>query len=158
MEAVPLPIPEDVRDLLADLTNKTIIVDPDRQLDPTTLPLIARYVSDKDELLALSCWDMAGAAITAGAFAMIPKPVVEESIQTGVLDELVAECFHEVANIASRWLHRGTTPHLRLSEIHEGWRDDELELIQNGRARSFVMNVEGYGDGRCACVALGQAT
>lgn len=158
MEPVPLPIPEDVRDLLADLTNKIIIVDPDRKLNPRDLPLVARYVGDSGELLALTCWDMAGAATTAGAFAMIPRPVVEESIETGVLDDLVADCFHEVANIASRWLHRGTTPHVRLSEIHEGWRDDEEALLDGGRARSFVMNVEGYGDGRCACVAFGPSS
>jgi hypothetical protein len=158
MEPVPLPIPEDVRDLLADLTNKVIIVDSDRELDPTTLPIVARYVSDTGELLALSCWDIPCAAITAGAFAMIPKPVVEECIAKQELDELVAECFHEVANIASRWLHRSTTPHLRLSEIHNGWYEDERELLEGGRARGYVMNVEGFGDGKVACVALGKAS
>jgi hypothetical protein len=158
MEAVPLPIPEDVRDLLADLTNKVVIVDSDRQLDPTTLPIVARYIGDNDELLALSCWDVACAAITAGAFAMIPKPVVEECVANQELDELVAECFHEVANIASRWLHRSTTPHLRLAEIHNGWREDELALLEDGRSRGYVLNVEGYGDGRAACVALGKSS
>jgi hypothetical protein len=155
MDAVPLPIPEDVRDLLADLTNKIVIVDSDRTMDPTELDLVARYVSDTGELIALSCWNLAAAGSTGGAFAMVPRHTVDDVVASGVLDELLNDCFYEVANIASRWLHRATTPHLRLTEVHTGWYDDERELLANGRSRGFVISVEGYADGKAACVALG---
>lgn len=157
MDAVPLPIPEDIRDLLADLTNKIVIVDSDRKMDPTELDLVARYVSDTDELIALSCWNLAAAGAAGGAFAMVPWHTVDDIVGSGELDELLTDCFYEVANIASRWLHRSTTPHLRLTEVHTGWREDERALLANGRARGFVISIEGYSDGKAACVAFGPA-
>lgn len=153
MEPVPLPIPEDVRDLLADLTGRATAVDSDRTLDVKTLPVVARYEGDGGVLLAVSAWAPALAAAAGGALAMVPRGQVEEAASTGELNELLMECFHEVANIASRWLHTSTTPHLKLVAVRVGWEADEVELVDSGRARCFTATIDGYGGGKLGCVA-----
>jgi hypothetical protein len=153
MEPVPLPLPEDVRNLLADLTGRAVAVDSDRALDVSQLPIIARYEGDDGVLLAVSAWAPGIAASAGGALAMVPRGQVEDAVSSGELNELLMECFHEVANIASRWLHSSTTPHLKLAAVRVGWEADELELAGTGRARCFTATIDGYGGGALGCAA-----
>jgi hypothetical protein len=154
MDAVPLPLPEDVRALLGDLTNRVVAVEPSRTIDIAALPLVARYESDNGQLLAVAAWDVGLAAAVGGALAMVPKAQIEEAVQTGALSELLDECFREVTNIASRWLHSGTTPHLRLARVATGWAEDERALLETGTTCAFAVELDGYGAGTLACVAL----
>jgi hypothetical protein len=152
MDAVPLPIPEDVRDLLRDLLAKGVACDPDRKPAPETLPIVAKYVGDDDELLALTCWELPLAAHAGAALAMLPAGHVADALKAGRLEGMLEECFAEVANIVSRWLHTSSTPHLRFVGLSE-WDDASVALVGAGRVRGFVVSIEGGGSGKLVCVA-----
>lgn len=100
----PVPIKEDVRDLLVDLLGRGASVDKLKGsplLDPA---LIAEFVTDESELGALCAVDAEFALRCGAALAMVPSTVVDEAIRKGELPPELVENVQEVANILAQLL------------------------------------------------------
>lgn len=150
----PVPIQEDIRDLLVDLLGRGAAVD---KIDPITLGddergLMATYVTDEGDLGAVCICDTAFAVYVGAALVMVPVTVAKEQLGAEELDEQYLEYFQEIVNIMARLLNTPRTPHLRLDAVislpAELPADVTALLASPEYRRDFVASIEGYGDGR----------
>ncbi len=150
----PVPIQEDIRDLLGELLGRGIATD---KTEPLVLEedqpgLIAAYVTADGDVGAICVCDGAFAVLVGAALVMVPANVAKEQLDAGVLDDTHVEFTHEVANIMSRLLNTPRTPHLKLDQLHQvpgelpGPVADLLAAPEF--RRDFVVTIEGYGEGR----------
>jgi len=150
----PVPIQEDIRDLLGDLLGRGVAVDKTTplQLDEDAAGAVASYVTADDELGALCVCDAGFAVLAGAALVMVPANVAQEQVRAGVLEEQHLEIAHEVANILSRLLNTPRTPHLRLRALDPlpGEVPGDVARLLAGPEfrRDFVATIEGYGEGR----------
>ena len=150
----PVPIQEDIRDLLVDLLGRGAAVDKVKGVDLTAdePALIAEFVTDDDEVGALCAVDHEFTLRCGAALSMVPNSVVEESLKRGELPEHLVENVHEVANILGRLLDGPKTPHLRLKAVHQLPTDLPSAVTHLLAApefrRDFAVAIEGYGNGR----------
>ena len=150
----PVPIQEDIRDLLGDLLGRGVAVDKTAalQLAGDASGVVASYVTADDEVGALCVCDGSFAVLAGAALVLVPATVAREQVAAGTLDEGQLEITHEVANILSRLLNTPRTPHLRLRELHRlpGELPQEVRTLleQPEFRRDFVTTIEGYGEGR----------
>lgn len=150
----PVPIQEDIRDLLGDLLGRGVAVDKTEPLvlDDDEPGIVATYVTGDDELGAVCVCDARFAILVGAALVMVPANVAKEQLDAGVIDEQHVEFTQEVVNILARLLNTPRTPHLRLDKLHA--LPAELpEAVQKLLAtpefrRDFVATIEGYGEGR----------
>lgn len=149
----PVPIQEDIRDLLADLLGRGVAVDKTSplHLDDDRPGLLATYVTAEDEVGALCVCDAAFAILVGAALVMVPANVAQEQRRAGQLDDQHLELAHEVVNVLSRLLNTPRTAHLRLSELHAvpGELPEQARALLDGPEyrRDFVATIDGYGDG-----------
>lgn len=150
----PVPIQEDVRDLLVDLLGRGVAVDkvPARPLTDDGLGAIAEFVTDDDATAALCVLDASFAVRVGAALVLVPANVAEEDLATGEVPDHHLENVREVVNIFGRMLNSATTPHVRLRDLHR-WpgelsADVQALLDQPEFRRDFAVAVEGYGEGR----------
>ena len=150
----PVPIQEDIRDLLADLLGRGVAVD---KIDPLTIPedeagLVATYVTEDGEIGAVCVCDAPFAILVGAALVMVPATVAGDQLQAGVIDEQHVEFAQEVVNVLARLLNTPRTPHLRLGEVHTlpgALPEDAAKLLAAPEfRRDFVATIEGYGEGR----------
>ena len=150
----PVPIQEDIRDLLTDLLGRGIAAD---KTEPLVLEegqpgLVAAYVTAEDAVGALCVCDGDFAILVGAALVMVPANVAREQMEKGELDETHVEFTHEVANIMSRLLNTPRTPHLKLDQLHQvpGELPEPVSalLASPEFRRDFVVTIEGYGEGR----------
>lgn len=150
----PVPIQEDIRDLLGDLLGRGVAVDKTAplQLRPDQTGLVAGYVTADDEVGAVCVCDGPFAVLVGAALVMVPANVAKEQLDAEVLEEQHVEFTHEVANILSRLLNTPRTPHLRLDKLYPlpGELPDEVSRLIDGPEfrRDFVAAIDGYGEGR----------
>lgn len=150
----PVPIQEDVRDLLGELLGRGAAVDKVSALalEAGEPAVVAEFVTDDDATAALCVVDAAFAVRVGAALVMVPANVAEEDLARGGVPDHHLENVREVLNIFGRMLNSATTPHVRLSELHR-WPGDlpagvETLLGQPEFRRDFAVTVDGYGDGR----------
>ena len=153
----PVPIQDDVRDLLVDLLGRGASVDKVKGnplLDPA---LIAEFVTDEDEVGALCTVDAEFALRCGAALAMVPTTVVEEAIKKGELPAELVENVQEIANIMAQLLNGPRTPHLRLKALHQPPDDvpGKVTAVLDAPEfrRDFSIDIEGYGIGRLSLLA-----
>lgn len=153
----PVPIQEDVRDILVTLLGRPASVDRTKTrlaLDDEHRGVIEEFITDDDRVDALCIYDNEFAVRTGAAIVMIPANVAEEDLRDGGMPEHHVECAHEVVNVLSRLMNSASTPHLRLGKTHQlpcALPDDvERILRQPEFRRDFVVFIEGYGEGRFA--------
>ena len=153
----PVPIQDDVRDLLVDLLGRGASVDKIKGnplLDPA---LIAEFVTDEDEVGALCTVDAEFALRCGAALAMVPTTVVEEAIRKGELPAELVENVQEIANIMAQLLNGPRTPHLRLKALHQPPGDvpGKVTAVLDAPEfrRDFAIDIEGYGIGRLSLLA-----
>ena len=150
----PVPIQEDIRDLLGDLLARGVAVDKTTalELDHGAVGVVASYVTAEDEVGALCVCDGRFAVLAGAALVLVPPNVAREQIDAGELDDTQVEIAHEVANILSRLLNTPRTPHLRLRALHrlpgELPQDVRGLLDRPEFRRDFVTAIDGYGEGR----------
>ena len=155
----PVPIQEDIRDLLVDLLGRGAAVDKvkGRAFGGDDLALIAEFVTDEDEVGALCAVDAEFTLRCGAALAMVPTSVVDEAMRRGELPENLVENVQEVANILAQLLNSPRTPHLRLKTLHQLPVDLPAAVSALLDApefrRDFAIVIEGYGDGRMALLA-----
>jgi hypothetical protein len=151
----PVPIQEDIRDLLHELLGRGVAVDKvgPIELDEDEPFAIAEYLTDDDQVAALCILDGPFAVRAGAALVLVPAAVAEESLRKNEVEEQFFEYVQEVLNILSRLLNSPSTPHLRLQSVHRlpgATLPDGVTALRDGPAfrRDFAVTIEGYGDGR----------
>lgn len=152
----PVPIQEDIRDLLSDLLGRGVAIDKTKTqlgLDEEEQRLIARYLNDDDELAIICLVDAPFAIVVGAALVMVPAAAAREQLQKGVLEEDAVDLVREVNNILARILNTPRTPHVRLHDMLTVPGDELPESVEKLLAapefrRDFVVTIEGYGEGR----------
>ena len=149
----PVPIQEDIRDLLMDLLGRGTAVD---KVTPLLLEedesgVIAEYRTDEGTVGAICLVDAEFAIRTAGALTLVPPAAVADSLRKGHLSDAL-ENFREIANILAQLLNSPRTSHLRLAGVHVipgDVPDGVLSLVAQPQfRRDFAVQIDGYGGGR----------
>lgn len=149
----PVPIQEDVRDLLGDLLGRGVATDKVSALALEDAPaLVAEFVTDDDATACVCLLDEAFAVRVGAALVMVPSGVAEEDLRKGELPDHHVESVREVVNVFGRLLNGASTPHVRLLDVHR-WPTElpsgvDALLAEPAYRRDFVVMVEGYGEGR----------
>ena len=148
----PMPVPESVRDMIADLIGRSVEVDKRRtplEFDDENTPLqTAAYLDAHGSVLGACVADLPLAASVGAALAMMPPAVAEDAVRQGSLEEGLADNWHEVANILTRLLNGPCVTHLRIGETTAGVPDEVRSLTERATsARHFAVSVMGYPGG-----------
>lgn len=149
----PVPIQEDLRDILVGLLSRGVAVDkvPPLALDEDDRGFVVELLEDDDEVGALCVFDDRFAVRAGAALVMVPPAAAEEDLAKAELAEH-AEVAQEVVNVLSRLLNSPSTPHLRLGARHPlpGELPAPVSSLLETPVfrRDFAVLVDGYGDGR----------
>ena len=123
----PVPIQEAVAEFVQALiglgTAASKVTPP--TLEPDGDRIIATYCDDLGRTAALVTADLAFAASTGAALAMIPAAAAAEAVKEGALPEALLENYREIANMTSSLLNTANTPHLKLVDV---WPSDHPDL------------------------------
>lgn len=150
----PVPIQEAVAEFMGALlglgTAASKITPADIGADGEHV--IAVYRDDLGRSAALVTADLALAAGSGAALAMIPAAAAKEVTTQGKMTETLLDNFREVANVTASLLNTPTTPHLNLRGV---WESDDpalpaeaWEILANpNKRREFAVTMEGYGSG-----------
>jgi hypothetical protein len=158
--AVPVPHPKQVRDLFLGLTGKEIDVAPGHPVvvgrDPAT---VAVFVTDKLATGALVACDLPLAAYAGAALGLVPLPMAEEALASGLLPDDLTENFYEVVNImASVFNENPAAPHLKLYKVHAVGEKLPTDVASSlgyvVRRLDLEVTVHGYGSGRLSSVSI----
>ena len=149
-----MPLPERLRDFLGDLFGQAVAVDKAKEFDfaDEDLSLYTGVFVDDTGAVAGACVaDLAFVARSGAALAMIPRPVADEAISKGALEDNLRENFYEVANIATGLLNGPSVPHIKISELVEGVPDAVRDLLLRAAGRrSYSIALGDYGNGTFA--------
>jgi hypothetical protein len=158
--ARPMPIPEVVRDYLADLLGKPVAVSRRSPItfdsaDPEVDDVFAtgRYVDDSDQLVGACIADLPLAASIGAALAMISAEVAKEAVAAGLLTPSLRDNYYEVLNIMSAMLNGPSVSHLRLSDLVDGVPQDVVNLVETARGcKYYDITIVGYTGGRLTLI------
>lgn len=116
---------------------------------PDRLPILGLYRSTAGHDVASCESDVAFAAITAAAFALIPAAVAQESVKAGQLDESLQEIYGEVLNVLSRLFADTEGMRITLSSttFPPSPLPESMSQRPAGGVVSFEVSVDGYGKG-----------
>lgn len=148
-----MPMPEDVRTFFDDLLGKQTVVDQRAEIDlgdedDETVWLAGVFIENDGSVGGACVTNLELAAFAGAALAMIPKPVAEESIKAGELEEGLRENFHEVANIATALLNGPSVPHLKIRDFVAGVPDEVRDLVVRAAGRrTYNVLIPDYGEG-----------
>jgi len=101
--------------------------------------------------LVVACMaDVAFAAASSAAFALIPARVAAESAASQKLDESLAEIFGEVLNVMSRLFthHENTRVTLQATVMPGQPLPAVLGSLSSERCLDLLVDIDGYGKGR----------
>lgn len=134
------------------LTLKTFLrrkVDVKIATVPDRLPILGFYRSSADHDIAVCESNVAFAAVSAAAFALIPAAVAQESVKAGRLDEGLEEIYAEVLNVLSRLFADTDGQRITLTSKVFPPTDIPAQMSQRpaGGSIGFEVTVDGYGSG-----------
>jgi hypothetical protein len=148
----PIPVQEDLRELLADLLGREVTAVRSDEPVPASGGAVGSYVTDDGRPAAAVVCDLAFAARAAAAITLIPSPAAEEAITERALTPTLRENLREVLNVMARLLNSAQTPHVRLQEVYAPGVAPPAEvarlIAQPADRRSFEVEIPGYGPGR----------
>lgn len=150
----PVPIQEDIRDLLVDLLGRGAAVDKTGplRLEEDESGIVAEYITDEGAVGAICIVDGPLVSRAGAALSMVPASVAEESVSRNQIEEHLLENTREIVNILARLLNSSRTAHLRLSAVHvlPGQLPEPVTGLQNAPEfrRDFAVHIDGYGPGR----------
>lgn len=156
MNSCQLPGLSDVERILSVFVRRKVQV----RLIPTAsdghLPLAGLYYDGNDSLVTACMADVAFAAASAAAFALIPARVALEAANAKVLDDSLAEIFCEVLNVMSRLFTHHENLRVTLKEKVMPGQSLPAVLADLDRAQCLDLQVEieGYGQGRLTLCVL----
>lgn len=149
----PVPIQEDIRDLLVTLLGRGVAADKVAPLEfeEDAAGAIAEFLTDDDETAALCMFDGEFAVRAGAALVMVPAAAAEEDLSKGEIEPHL-EVAQEVVNVLSKLMNSPSTPHLRLGTIHRlpGDLPDGVVALREKPEfrRDFAVHIDGYGEGR----------
>lgn len=155
----PVPIQEAVAEFVSALlgmgTAASKVTPP--TVEPDGSHVLAAYNDDLGRIAAVITADLAFAAATGAALAMIPATAAQEAVLAGELSETLIENYREIANMTSSLLNKPTTPHLKLMDV---WPSDHPDLPADvwailaspTKRREYAVTIDGYGSGQFGVV------
>ncbi len=153
-----LPGSMEVRDLLATLLGRDVLVAPAAPLapGPARPATLGVYVDDLLRVTSVLCLDLALSAHLGAALGLLPAREAALAIADGTLDEGLRENLYEVLNIASSLFNVPDVPHVRLYAMHPAGdplpAEPRARALTLGRRLDLAVGVGGYGTGRMALV------
>ena len=155
---VQLPAAKDVRDMLTGLVGKPVAVNPGAPVTPTPdKPVaVAVYVDPQMAINALCVLDLAAAAYTGAALALLPPGGAQDAVEEdGELTSLLVEALHEVVNVLSALFNTPGAPHSKLHKLYAPGDDlpgDIEGMLANFNRVDLALEVPGYGKGALSLV------
>lgn len=149
-----MPRPDRLRDFLGDLLGQSVAVDKATEFDFADEDLALYtgvFVDDAGAVTGACVADLAFAARSGAALAMVPRPVADESVTKGELADNLRDNFYEVANIATSLLNGPSVPHIKITELAAGVPDEVRDLLLRAAGRrSYSVALGDYGNGTFA--------
>lgn len=149
----PVPIQEDIRDLLFELLDRGVAVDKvsKLELEEDEDGGVAEFVTDDGTVGVLCLFDSRFAVRAGAAYAMVPKVDAEDDLRRGDIERHL-EAAGEVLHAMARLLNSPSTPPVRMGGVHRlpgGLPGEAAALVAAPEyRRDFAVTIEGYGDGR----------
>ncbi|MGB5581250.1 MAG: hypothetical protein WBM54_06260 [Woeseia sp.] len=142
-----MPDKKSIRELLEMIFGKGVIVAKLPAVD-TSDKIVATFVNDDDQLVALCACDRNFASYSGGALSLIPPDAINEVIDKGEMTEIMSENFHEVMNICSKLLMSDSSAHLRLDKtLSAAESADSISSLAAARASAYSIEIPRYGKG-----------
>jgi hypothetical protein len=148
----------EVRDLLATLLGRDVVVGPAAPLAPGPRgpATIGVYVDDLLRITAVLCTDLALSARAGAALGLLPVTVAEAAIESRSLDEGLRENLYEVLNVSTSLFNAPGADHVRLYAMHAAGDplppDAQARALTLGRRLDLAVGIGGYGSGRFSMV------
>ena len=155
---VLLPAPKDVRDMLVGLLGKPVQVSPGAPVTPApNKPVsVAVYVDPQLSVNALCVLDLAAAAYTGGALALLPPGGCQDAVEEdGELSGMQVEALHEVVNVLSALFNTPGAPHSKLHKLYapgEELPGDIAGMLAAFNRIDLAVEVQGYGKGALSLI------
>lgn len=160
MTASHLPVPKQIRDLLAELLDREVTLSPSAPLAPTPKNpcTIGVYVDDLLQVTSLIGFDLSLSAHAGAAIGLVPVGGAEAAIEEGILNETLRDNVYEVLNIAASLFNVEGATHVRLYDVHHAGvavpPDVLARSLTLGRREDLAVDVAGYGSGRLSVVMV----
>jgi len=149
----PMPAPERVSEVLADLMGRGVTVARTRTVEigggrPAAL---ANYQIDAGDVGVVCVADIRLANALGAALTMVSPEAVEDAVASKTIDESTIENFREVVNVMTSLFNSGDTPHVKFHEVHclpAELPAETATLLESPRGRrDFDVTVDEYGTG-----------
>lgn len=160
MSASHLPVPKQIRDLLAELLDREVTLSPSTPLAPTPKNpcTIGLYVDDLLQVTSLIAFDLSLSAHAGAAIGLVPVGGAEAAIEEGILNDTLRDNLYEVLNIAASLFNVEGATHVRLYDVHHAGvavpPDVLARSLTLGRREDLAVDVAGYGSGRLSVVMV----
>lgn len=160
MSTSHLPVPKQIRDLLAELLDREVTLSPSSPLAPTPKNpcTIGVYVDDLLQVTSLIGFDLGLSAHAGAAIGLVPVGGAEAAIEEGILNDTLRENVYEVLNIAASLFNVEGATHVRLYDVHHAGiavpPDVLARSLTLGRREDLAVEVAGYGSGRLSVVMV----
>jgi hypothetical protein len=155
---VLVPGAKEVRDMLTGLIGKPVAVGPGAPVTPAPdRPVaVAVYVDRQMDVNALCLMDLAAAAYTGSALALLPPGGAQDAVEEdGELSGMQVEALHEVVNVLSSLFNTPGAPHSKLHKLYAPGEDVPADLA--GMLSAFnrvdlAIEIPTYGKGALSLV------
>lgn len=150
MSSKALPDAVTVARLVASLVGKQVNQKPGAALKKFPQGgAVGIFKDDAQETVAIVVADVALAAATGAALAMIPATAAQDAVRSGALPPNMAENFREVINVMSSLLTGGGNRVVRLAEFSVGTLPEQAGAVFStpGGRIDLELDVQGYGKG-----------
>lgn len=160
MSTSHLPVPKQIRDLLAELLDREVTLSPSTPLAPTPKNpcTIGIYVDDLLQVTSLIAFDLSLSAHAGAAIGLVPVGGAEAAIEEGILNDTLRDNLYEVLNIAASLFNVEGATHVRLYDVHHAGvavpPDVLARSLTLGRREDLAVDVAGYGSGRLSVVMV----
>jgi hypothetical protein len=138
--------------LLSGIYGRAVPIQPVPKFEPSAVKpcVIAVYADNQSLVVGMLVCSMMAAGYLAAGLSLLPRPVADESIKKGALDEGLLENFREVANICSTLFieYVGSRVHLETVVTKAVAPPPEYKAFLQSAVRTDVtIDVPNYGVG-----------
>jgi hypothetical protein len=154
MTATPLPVAQDVRELVEGLLGRPVEAHPAHKgvdLKQNRENLVGAYVTDDGHVHALVLVDLAAAARLGAALGLAPRTAADDAVKAGLLPVQLGDNVAEVLNVAASLFNAEGAPHLRLLSVYGGDVPAPADVAQWAAAYApridLELDIAGYGAG-----------
>lgn len=142
-----LPHPDAVAKMLSTFVRRPVSVK--EVAVPDRLPILGFYHGSSDKNAAVCECDVAFAAYSAAAFALIPAAVAKDSVKDGRLEDTLEEIYAEVLNVLSRAFADTDGERITLNEkvFPPAPMPECMSQRPAGGEIGLEVDIDGYGKG-----------